>query len=415
MAKRVPPLTAAGLSKLKPDLTRTVEVVDGAVPGLRLRITPAGNRTWSLNIRARGVMRRFDVGSGLGLSEARQKAEALRRRIAEGADPTEEKRARRSQAISAKQGIGTFQAVIDAYFEEGTGTGLKTRHEQAKRIRSVFAVHLAKPAMDITSAQLQHVIDRHVAQVSAARATAYLRPVMKWAVRRGLMQGAFDLEKPLHASPSQRILTTEELSALLPSWSDRYGCCCRFLQLTGVRLNEARNAQWNQFDLTAATWTIPAEQRKDTRAQARRRLETRHAFEVPLSRQAVALLAQVRAAELARRRALEQDTAITGDDFAFVGDRGGRLANWDRWLKANGVTTGVSGWSAHALRRTAATLAGDLGTPPHVVSVILGHSNIGGQLVAGYNKSRYRSEHREALQKIADYLEQLETGGPGGA
>ena len=30
-------------------------------------------------------------------------------------------------------------------------------------------------------------------------------------------------------------------------------------------------------------------------------------------------------------------------------------------------------WSAHTLRRTSATLAGDLGAPPHVISVTLGH------------------------------------------
>ena len=70
MAKRVPPLSAATLTKFKPDPVKVLELVDGAVPGLRVRITPAGTRTWSLNIRAQGRMRRFDVGQGLGLAEA---------------------------------------------------------------------------------------------------------------------------------------------------------------------------------------------------------------------------------------------------------------------------------------------------------------------------------------------------------
>jgi hypothetical protein len=55
-------------------------------------------------------------------------------------------------------------------------------------------------------------------------------------------------------------------------------------------------------------------------------------------------------------------------------------------------------------------LAGDLGAPPHIVSIILGHSNVGGQLVAGYNQSKYRSEHKEILQIVADKLEALENG-----
>ena len=55
-----------------------------------------------------------------------------------------------------------------------------------------------------------------------------------------------------------------------------------------------------------------------------------------------------------------------------------------------------------------ATLAGDLGAPPHIVGVILGHSNVGGQLVAGYNQSTYRFEHQHILQDVADKLDIIE-------
>ena len=53
---------------------------------------------------------------------------------------------------------------------------------------------------------------------------------------------------------------------------------------------------------------------------------------------------------------------------------------------------------------------GTLGAPPHIVSVILGHSNVGGQLVAGYNHSTYGFEHRQILQDVADKLEEIERG-----
>jgi integrase len=94
----------------------------------------------------------------------------------------------------------------------------------------------------------------------------------------------------------------------------------------------------------------------------------------------------------------------------FVGERGGKLQNWDRWLKSIAVETGVGGWSAHTLRRTAATLAADLGAEPHVISVLLGHRNIGGQLTATYSKSRYRREHVEALQRLGDLVASIEAG-----
>jgi Arm DNA-binding domain len=84
MAKRVPALSSAQVANIKRDPEKVVELVDGAVPGLRLRVTPAGTKTWSLNVRAAGVMRRFDVGAGLGLADARRKAEELRRQVRQG-------------------------------------------------------------------------------------------------------------------------------------------------------------------------------------------------------------------------------------------------------------------------------------------------------------------------------------------
>jgi hypothetical protein len=64
----------------------------------------SGTRTWSLNIRdSKGVRRRFDVGANLGLSEARRKAEKLRKAVRDGADPTSERRAGRQRAQAATQ------------------------------------------------------------------------------------------------------------------------------------------------------------------------------------------------------------------------------------------------------------------------------------------------------------------------
>ena len=410
MAKRVPPLTAAAVAKIKPDPVQTLEFVDGDVPGLRLRVTPKGTRTWSLNIRAAGVMRRFEVGAGLGLAEARVKAKGIRQRVADGADPTAEKREIRTRAVSAKLGIGTFGAAVDAYFSAGNGAGLKTKTDQLRRIRSVFKAQLERPGTEVTSSELQRAVDAHTAKVAAARAVGYVTPVIKWAVKRGLMQGAFDLEKPLLDAPKQKVLDEAELSALWPTLTDAYGLCCRLILLTGARRDEARNATWGQFDLDHGVWTIPAEVRKDTRAQTKRRIKPKPAMRVPLSRQAVALLEEVRAGELSRRQFMGGGRELAPDDLVFVGQKGGRLDNWDRWLKTNTQKSGVSGWSAHALRRTTATLAGDLGAPPHVVSVILGHANLGGQLVAGYNKSRYEAEHAKALQDIADSIDELSGG-----
>ena len=112
-----PPLSAAQLAQIKPDPSKVIEHIDGAVPGLRFRVTPAGTRSWSLNIRTNGKMRCFEFGQNLGLLEARSKAEELKVKVKNGADPTAEKRARREKAKLAFDGIGTMGALVDWYFQ----------------------------------------------------------------------------------------------------------------------------------------------------------------------------------------------------------------------------------------------------------------------------------------------------------
>ena len=51
MPKRVGPLNAKQIEKWRPDPSRILELVDGAVPGLRVRLTPNGTMTWSLLVR----------------------------------------------------------------------------------------------------------------------------------------------------------------------------------------------------------------------------------------------------------------------------------------------------------------------------------------------------------------------------
>lgn len=409
MARRVAPLTALQISKIRPHSNRTIELVDGAVPGLRLRIAPSGGKSWSLAMRANGIMRRFDVGNGLSLGDARKRAEELRLAIRDGADPTAERRAARLKALSAVEGVGTFGSVIDAYFTIGNGAGLRTGRVQQKHLRSFFKSVLARPAIDLRSAEIQLAIDAHPAKVTAARAAGYIGPVIKWASKRDLMRGPFNLEKPITGAPRQRVLSEPELARLLPTLDDAYGRCCLFLLLTAARRSEAASATWDQMNLKRKIWTIPGEGRKDTRGQVRRKGKPKEAFAIPLSEEALRVLRQ----QWRLLRARSEDAEELGPrepepfDLVFMTEKGGPLINWSRWLRRNAKRSAVTEWSAHALRRTAATIAGDLGAPPHVISAMLGHSNIGGQLIAGYNKSRYREEHTAIMEQIGNRLDRI--------
>jgi integrase len=101
----------------------------------------------------------------------------------------------------------------------------------------------------------------------------------------------------------------------------------------------------------------------------------------------------------------------------FTNGAGHKLEQWDRAGKRLQALSGTSGWHRHDIRRTCATLMGELGTAPHVVEVALGHTlktSSDGSSVSRvaqvYNRSRYRQEHAAALQMLADELDRITAG-----
>jgi integrase len=203
------------------------------------------------------------------------------------------------------------------------------------------------------------------------------------------------LEAPTQEKANQRVLTRIEVGAVVRTLGESgHDAAARFMLLTGARREEVCGATWREIE--SGIWAIPGARRKDTRPNTRRPKED-HVIALP--RQAVAFLDGLRA-ELAQ---------VDNSAPIFAGERGARLTNWPRWSARIKRRLGFD-VTPHTLRRTCATLAGDLGHPPHVVSALLGHRAIGGSLHAGYNQSRYRAEVADALQMVADLLDALRAG-----
>ena len=120
--------------------------------------------------------------------------------------------------------------------------------------------------------------------------------------------------------------------------------------------------------------------------QYRRRAKNKLERTIPLSRQATALL------DCRQRGAPNL--------LVFPSERGEVLSNWDRETKRLNRLSKTAGWHRHDLRRTVATILGDLGFPPHVVSVVLGHAHIASGATAIYARSRYQREHADALDAL---------------
>ncbi len=369
------------------------EIADPALPGLRLRITPTGTRTWVLGGRdADGRARRFQLGSypAMGIADAREAARSLRQRVRhEGADPVREARQRRQVTKDAAAGVGTLGALVSSY-EKQHGARLKRWGECDRRIRSVFGSLIDRPLANLRRGEMQLAADEWPAAGSASAAVRYVKPILKWAADRELCGPELTLlRQPQPVGRRERVLSRDELAALLPKLvasASPYAAAMRLILLTACRREEVSSATWADVNLAAATWRIP--ETKNGRPHT-----------VPLSDQAAAVI---------RAQRLKDDGEPAPFAPVFRAKGGGTLDAWDKATKVLQEASGVVGWHRHDLRRTAATMMGELGEPPHVIEAALNHAAIHSQLAATYNRSRYQPEVHAALQRLADALDGIQ-------
>jgi integrase len=395
-------LTESAIGKAIKDVAATEQrrdLVDAGCAGLRLRLTPAGSKSWVLGCRDReGRMRRYPLGAfpAMGISEARDAARALHVKVKQdGADPVAERRRERAIARDAKAGINTLASLLTLY-ESNRGEKLKSWAECRRRIESVFGKQLDHALATLKLADLQLATDTWPSKQSAAAAVRYLRPILKWAAhRRYVPADLATIAPPATVGRRDRVLSRDELAAVLPELkaSGRpYAAALRFLLLTLARREELAAAQWQDVNLEAATWTIP-------------KTKNGQPHIVPLSKQAIELLR-----DRLPRDKNEKPTKAAPESLLFATATGGPLGNWDRETKAIMEDSGTEGWTRHDLRRTGATMLGEMGELPDIIEAALNHVAIRSQLAATYNRSRYRPQVAAALQRLADALDGIEAG-----
>ena len=377
-------------AKRAADTGERQELTDAKQPGLRLRVTPSGKHSWALACRdSLGAMRRFLLGEfpKMGVADAREAARTMRVEVGKGADPVVERRRKRAIGRDARDGIGTLKSLVELY-EKQRGGALRSWPESRRRIESVFAAHLSRPLATLRAGDLQLTADGHKAKQSAAAAVRYIRPVLKWAGQRGYVGVEVALlHQPATVQRRDRVLNRDELGALLPvlDKSERpYAAALHFMLLTLARREEVAGAVWSSVNLEAKVWTIPV-------------TKNGQAHRVPLSNQAAALLTALKPGK--------------PGSLVFHVSSGMRLVNWDRETKLIQDASETKGWTRHDLRRTGATLLGEMGFDPHVIEAALNHTAIHSQLAATYNRSRYMPEVKRALQALADRLDGIANGG----
>ncbi len=393
-------ITDTAINKAKRDAAKDGvrrELADAAQKGLRLRVTPAGSAAWVLGCRDRsGNARRFPLGNwpAVGLREARVAAQALRQKVLiDGADPVVERRQERATAKDAAAGIGTLSALLDHYGAV-RGKQLRSWPDCQRQIRNVFKSHLERPVSALAAPDLQATADMHGSQQAAAAAVRYVRPVLGWAAKRGMVAaGVADLEPPTKVVQRERVLTDAELLAIWRATDAKgtFGRLIRLLILTGQRREEVAAMAWPELSPDRQSWTIPTARQKSKAAHM-----------VPMCEAARAILP-----------ADEPDAATRETNLVFPGQRGTPFGGWSKAKADLDKASGVKDWRIHDIRRTVATGLQRLGVRLEVTEAVLGHvSGSRAGVVGIYQRHDWAAEKRAALAAWADHVAGMVEGRP---
>ncbi|MBA9076552.1 tyrosine-type recombinase/integrase [Rufibacter quisquiliarum] len=272
--------------------------------GLYLQVMPTGGRYWRYKYRMHGKARCLSIGvyPDVSLAGARKALAAAKEQIRQNIDPYLARQEQRQ--LAQYQAAQTFEAIALEWHEKNKDTWTP-RH--AAYILRRLELHTFKQIGHYPINQLTPAIIMACLQKVEKTGPEMARRVLSMCSRIFHYAGAtgradrdmtFGLKHGLrrYTQGHYASITLDELPGLLEAIHSNRArlypqtlLCLRLMLLTFVRTCELIEAKWEEFDFGKAMWTIPAE-----------RMKTRKLHKVPLSRQALAILHELK--ELNGRR-----------------------------------------------------------------------------------------------------------------
>lgn len=273
--------------------------------GLYLRVGQSGARSWIFRYRIDGRLTPRDMGLGrwpdVSLADAREKARQLRLQKAEGVDPIAAAKAEKAAVAAERATTLSFQDAAGRYVEAHASGWRSAKHAaqwDATLKKYAFPVFGSLPVQMVDNALVMKVVEPLWSKKTetASRLRGRIEAVLDWASARGLRKGDNParwkglLENLLPAkSRVKRIkhhaaLPYAEIGAFVAALRKQEGEAARALEftiLTVARTGETIGAVWEEVDLQAEVWIVPAD-----------RIKAGKEHRVPLSTRAVEILRQ---------------------------------------------------------------------------------------------------------------------------
>ncbi len=296
----------------------------------------------------------------------------------------------------------TFRQCAEKYIashESGWRNDVHRRQWPSSLERHVYPVIGDLPVHSIDTALVTKVIEPIWTSIpeTASRVRGRIESILDWAKVRGFRMGdnaaryRGHLDKMLPARAKVRrvehhaALPYAELPGFMAALREQQGIAARaleFLAITAARAGEVLGAKWNEIDLAAKTWTVPA-----------KRMKANREHRVPLAPRALAILEEMQA----HRHADE--------GFVFPGSRPGRplnqrtffmlLRRMDRQdITTHGFRSTFSDWSHERTSHS-----------NHAIELSLAHS-IGAAAEKAYRRGDMFEKRRKLMEQWGSYCAQ---------
>ncbi|MFZ2302425.1 MAG: integrase arm-type DNA-binding domain-containing protein [Gallionella sp.] len=365
--------------------------------GLALVVDIAGNKRWVLRY-TRPDGRRNMIGLGtypaVMPSVARTKAREAKTGLAQGVDPIASKKEQKREEKAVSR--GTFKSIAEEWYAHkakswATETARKARESLDD---DLFPKLGAKPIAEVTSADIKPVIllVHERAPRLAVKARQYCNQIIEYAIQEGLREDGrlLSLRGALPKAPKGHyaaVTKSNDIPALINAingiGSSQSRAAILFCLYTALRPGVVVGARWDEFDLGAMEWHIPA---------SRMKMGNDHI--TPIPSQMLPLL--------------ERQREVTDDSpFVFPGVRNPKTQHMHRdslskILRESGLR-GVT--VTHGFRATLRTIAREkFRVDADVLEAQLAHAKKD-EIQAAYDRTQFLEERHKLVQDWADYLE----------
>lgn len=395
---------------------------DGA--GLYLRVRTSGQKIWLYRYKIGAKTRWFDIGTYPSLPLKTARAEAARISVdrRNGIDPIEQRTAE-EEKVQLEKTQKEARLTVSTLMDRWEKLELRNRKDKGAEVRRSFAKDVLPiigdiPVEEVTRVMVAQVLDTVVARGSTIIARNMLgdiRQMFGFAIVRGLTENdptshmkrdnfgkKIERDRILDEAEIKllkKILPNSELqeSSIATIWIMLSTCC---------RVGEIGQARWEHIDLTANSWRIPPANSKNAKehmiylsdfAKIHFQMLHRLANEEANEPTPWVLPATQREGHVDIKSLTKQ-----------IGDRQrsdkAPLKNRSKLTQALELPRGK--WTPHDLRRTGATIMGDLGVRPDVIEKCLNHVEQN-RLIRIYQRQKLETEQRAAWILLGDHLQEI--------